>query len=182
MNNNRLEDSAKFYCHMGLLLLALVGVTWCLLLLKYAIPISFAETGLMADLLLGVIITGSLAYLCLRIKKQGLAARTEFDMLFLKNPYPMWIYDVASLKFLQVNDAACSMYGYSREEFLNMTIAEIRPAEDVPALLNETEQVRAEFSLGYMWSGTWRHKKKDGTMIYSEISSHKIIFQGRRAL
>ena len=56
-------------------------------------------------------------------------------MLFEASPTPMWVYDADTLAFLAVNDAAIRHYGYSRDEFLAMTIKDIRPAEDVPRLL-----------------------------------------------
>ena len=54
-------------------------------------------------------------------------------------PYPMWIYDLESLAFLDVNAAAIETYGFSREEFLKMTLLDIRPSEDVPKFLQEND-------------------------------------------
>src|SRR5205823_9462452 len=64
-------------------------------------------------------------------------ARTaeRYQMLFESSPLPMWVYDAETLEFLNVNDAAIRHYGYTREEFLSMTIREIRPPEDVAAML-----------------------------------------------
>lgn len=74
------------------------------------------------------------------------AARAESDagyrMLFDGNPHPMWVYDVETLAFLAVNQAAVRHYGYPRGEFLAMTIAEIRPPEDVPAVIDEVARHR----------------------------------------
>lgn len=53
----------------------------------------------------------------------------------------MWIYDIHSLAFLEVNEAAVKHYGYSRDEFLKMTIKDIRPPEDIPLLLNDVANV-----------------------------------------
>ena len=58
----------------------------------------------------------------------------EYRLLFKANPCPMWLCDQQTLQFLAVNDAAIEHYGYSREEFLSMTIRDIRREEDVPAL------------------------------------------------
>ena len=57
------------------------------------------------------------------------------NRLFYCHPDPMWIYDRETLRFLDVNDAAIAKYGYSRDEFLAMTIKDIRPKEEVPGLL-----------------------------------------------
>ena len=63
-------------------------------------------------------------------------------MLFEASPMPMWVYDAETLAFLAVNDAAVRHYGYSRDEFLAMTIKDIRPPEDVPAMLARRQRAR----------------------------------------
>ena len=101
----------------------------------------------------------------------------RYRLLFESNPHPMWVFDLETLAFLAVNDAAIVKYGYSREEFLSMTIKDIRPPEDVPALLNKIARV----SEGIDEAGTWRHRKKSGTIIDVEITSHTLIFAGKKA-
>ena len=90
----------------------------------------------------------------------------------------MWVYDLETLSFLAVNEAAVRRYGYSSEEFLNMTIKDIRPPEDVPALL---DNVSTADSPELNESGVWRHQKKDGTIIDVEITSYPLSFAGRQA-
>lgn len=104
-------------------------------------------------------------------------SEAHYRLLFESNPFPMWVYDLETLSFLAVNESAVHRYGYSREEFLAMTIKDIRPAEDVPAPLDNVSKV---FS-GLDDSGTWRHRKKDGTIIDVEIISYPLSFDGRRA-
>jgi PAS domain S-box-containing protein len=89
----------------------------------------------------------------------------------------MWIYDIKTLAFLDVNDAAVQRYGYSEEEFLSMTIKDIRPPEDIPSLLENIAKVTKGLDI----AGTWRHIKKDGTLIHVEIISHTLTFLGKRA-
>jgi PAS domain S-box-containing protein len=101
----------------------------------------------------------------------------HYRLLFKDNPLPMWVYDLETLKFLAVNDAACSHYGYSRKEFLSMTIKDIRPAEDLAALFEDMRKTRRTLNQ----SGVWRHVKKDGSIIFAEINSHKINFNDRPA-
>lgn len=101
----------------------------------------------------------------------------NYRLFFQSNPLPMWIYDLDTLAFLAVNDAAVVHYGYTREEFLAMTIKDIRPPEDIPRLLENVSNVFAGLDL----AGTWRHLKRDGTVIDVEISSHTLTFEGRRA-
>ena len=100
----------------------------------------------------------------------------NYRQLFDANPQPMWVYDLETLRFLAVNDAAVTHYGYSRDEFLSMTIADIRPPEDLPRL----RQV-AHVEWEGVTTGLWKHRKKDGTLIDVEITSHVLDFQGRRA-
>jgi PAS domain S-box-containing protein len=101
----------------------------------------------------------------------------RYKLLFESNPQPMWVFDQETFRFLAVNEAAVRSYGYSREEFLSMTIKDIRPAEDVPALLENVAQA----ARGLDQAGAWRHRKKDGTVLEVEITSHDIIFDGREA-
>ena len=89
----------------------------------------------------------------------------------------MWVYDLATLQFLEVNEAATIVYGYSREEFLSMTIKDIRPSEDLPALL----KVANVDNEGYADTGVWRHLKKNGELLYVNISGQVIEFQGRKS-
>ncbi len=82
----------------------------------------------------------------------------------------MWIYNLKTLKFVAVNDAAIARYGYSREEFLRMKITEIRPPEDLPRLFTNMEDVRTK----WVHSGQVRHRLKDGTIIDVEFDSHTL--------
>jgi PAS domain S-box-containing protein len=88
----------------------------------------------------------------------------------------MWVYDSKTFEFLAVNDAAVRHYGWSREEFLSMTILEIRPAEDVSTLL---DHVRRE--TGSPLPGVWRHRRKDGSIIDVEITAGRMIYAEREA-
>lgn len=97
--------------------------------------------------------------------------------LFEDNPHAMWVYDLSSLKFLAVNDAAVKQYGYSRDEFLSMTIKDIRPTEDVPRLLENIAKV----NYGLDEAGYWQHVTKDGRLIQVEIKSHVMTFDGKRS-
>jgi PAS domain S-box-containing protein len=98
------------------------------------------------------------------------ASESRYRELFESNPLPMWVYDLETLAFLEVNAAAINHYGYSHEEFLGMTIKDIRPPEDVPALLNRMVGSPS----GPERAGIWRHRKRDGTNIYVEITTHAI--------
>jgi PAS domain S-box-containing protein len=98
-------------------------------------------------------------------------------LLFDSNPHPLWVYDLRTLAILDVNRSATRTYGYSREEFLSLTIKDIRLPEDIPALLESV----AKASAGSETTGMWRHRKRDGTLIDVEITSHPLEFAGKDA-
>ena len=104
-------------------------------------------------------------------------SESRYRLLFEAHPVPMCVYDVETLRFLAVNDAAIDRYGYSYREFLAMTIADIRPPEDVPWLLEHISQVKE----GLARANARRHRKKDGTLIDVEVVSHTLDWGGHRA-
>lgn len=101
----------------------------------------------------------------------------RYKDLFKSNPNPMWVYDLETLFFLDVNEAAIKNYGYSRQEFLSMTIKDIRPKDELMKLMNNlnSSENKLEYSAG------WKHLKKDGSVIDVEIRSNAIDFMGRKA-
>ena len=101
-------------------------------------------------------------------------AEREFRTLFASNPLPMWIYDLTTLQFLEVNDAAVQRYGYDRDEFLAMTILEVRLSDDVEGLLKDVARPREP----WQHAGGWRHRLKSGQIIDVDITSHQITFSG----
>jgi PAS domain S-box-containing protein len=101
----------------------------------------------------------------------------KYKYLFDNNPLPMWIYDLQTTQFLEVNEAAVIKYGYPKEEFLRMTLKDIRPREDVSLLLDNIKYTSETIAA----SGPWRHLKKNGEIIFVEIISHTIQFEGREA-
>src|SRR5687768_348627 len=103
---------------------------------------------------------------------------TEYRLLFDSNPHPMWVFDAETLAFLAVNDAAVRLYGYSRDEFLGMTIKDIRPREEVPALLEYLTTIPDSPSLP---ATQVKHRKKDGSLLEVAGSSSPIRFHGKRA-
>ncbi|MBV8958647.1 MAG: EAL domain-containing protein [Actinobacteria bacterium] len=93
-------------------------------------------------------------------------------------PLPMWVFDLETLAFLEVNDAALAHYGWSRAEFLTRTARDIRPAEDVPLLEADVARVR---DAPRDRSEGWRHISRDGTVIDVEITTSPVTFNGRAA-
>jgi PAS domain S-box-containing protein len=99
----------------------------------------------------------------------------RYRQLFASNPHPMWVFDVKTLNFLEVNDAAVAHYGYSRQEFLGMTLEDIRSPEDIPALY----QILSANPSGYSFNRCARHRKKDGSIIYVEVADYRFLQNGR---
>jgi PAS domain S-box-containing protein len=96
-------------------------------------------------------------------------AERRYQELFELNPYPAWIYDLHTLRFVDVNEVAVQHYGYSREQFLSMRITDIRPAEDVLPLQRNIQKIE-----GHKYTGIWRHIKRDGTPVWAQITSHDV--------
>jgi diguanylate cyclase (GGDEF)-like protein/PAS domain S-box-containing protein len=112
-------------------------------------------------------------------KRQADRTSEEYRVLFENNPHPMWIYETETLRFLAVNDAAVARYGYSAEEFRKMTLRDIRPAEEVPAMEDAIAQQAG--SEAVIVTGPWTHILRDGRRIQVEVSSHSIRFEGARS-
>jgi PAS domain S-box-containing protein len=107
------------------------------------------------------------------------ASEDKYKTLFYKSPLPKWIYDEESLVFLEVNDAAVQLYGYTQEEFHRMTLADIRPPEEVSTLMDDIKLMRQN-PFAYQDSQR-RHVKKNGEVIDVQVTAHSIEFEGRRA-
>ena len=99
----------------------------------------------------------------------------RYQQLFESSPMPLWVYDLETLRFLDVNEVACVKYGYTRDEFLSMSLLDIRPAEDAAAVLASVRGTPAQV----FNSGIWRHRLRDGRIIDVEITSHEMQYMGR---
>jgi PAS domain S-box-containing protein len=97
-------------------------------------------------------------------------AERRYRELFELNPFPSWIYDIDTLRFVDVNEVALDRYGYRREEFLAMKITDIRPAEDIAKLETNVRETTGRMQQ----SGPWRHLKKDGTIMWVDVTSHDV--------
>lgn len=114
-----------------------------------------------------------------RTRAEASLAESEarYRTLFEENPAPMWVFDVETLGFLAVNEAATTLYGWSREEFLGLSLREIRPPAEVSALEADVLVPRT----GVRRSGPWRHRRRDGSEIRVEIATYDVKFDGRPA-
>jgi PAS domain S-box-containing protein len=115
-----------------------------------------------------------------QIETQNAAIReseSRYRLLFQKSPMPKWVYDAGTLAFLAVNDAAVDTYGYSESEFLARTVEEIHSPEDLPRLGEEVAKSHSRL----MRSNGWKHRRKDGSLIDVEMTSHPIVYRDRPA-
>ena len=101
----------------------------------------------------------------------------RYRLLFESTPQPICVYNEETLTFLAVNEAATRTYGYSRDEFLSMTINDLRPQEDIPTLIIKNAEDPDQLVI----SSPWRHQTSDKRMIYVEISSHPVVFDGKNS-
>lgn len=114
-----------------------------------------------------------------RINRSLRESEKQYRDLFNLSPLPKWIFDLQSLKFLDVNRAAIDHYGYSREEFLSMSITDIRPENEIKDLLEAKEHYQN--ADGPHQIGLFTHRKKNGELIQVEIQSSKIDYYGKEA-
>ena len=98
------------------------------------------------------------------------------DYLIKNNPEPIFVYDLENLKFREVSDAALKLYGYSRNEFINLDLTDLYSAEDIQTLLSEKDKKPDSTK----FRGPWRQKRKDNSTIFVEMSSSEIEFNGTK--
>ena len=114
-----------------------------------------------------------------KIYNQLSLSEEKYRTLFQLSPQPMWVYDLKTLDFLDVNNAAIHHYGYTDSEFLSMTIKDIRPQVDIPILEQSIAYTKKNDE--QLFKGVFRHKKKNGTIIDVEIQSSPIEFNNKNA-
>ena len=111
-----------------------------------------------------------------RAEAAARVSERNYRLLFAGNPQPLFVYDVDTLAFLEVNDAAVRRYGYTREEFRAMTVASVLTSDQAPPLLGKVSdqpEVRR--------SGPWKHRIKDGSLIDVEVTSIQLVYDGHDA-
>lgn len=126
-------------------------------------------------------IVGNFRDITTRKKAEELQKKSEenYRQIFYNNPYPMWVFDHETRAFLDVNAAAIDKYGFSREEFLSMTILDIRPEEEIPKLL---EVLDVHYQSGGARKEVMKHRDKSGKIILMEVTTYLIDFNGRKAM
>lgn len=137
---------------------------------------------LLKDELTPIILYKSVIYAIQRSKSIEQIQKSEkrYSDLFQLSPLPMWVYDLESFRFLNINNAATAHYGYSEEEFLKMKIHDIRPQEDS----KQTEEFISNIRNGMVINpkNIFRHKKKNGELIFVEATINPLIFNEKEAV
>ena len=117
------------------------------------------------------------AWMRQRAAQRLAASEARYRLLFAASPRPLWVADVATLGILAVNEAALQQYGYDTDEFLALTLRDLRPTADTAGF----EAHLAELPPGLGPSNVWRHRRKDGTEFDVEVTSHPLLWDGRAA-
>ena len=97
--------------------------------------------------------------------------------MFHGNPLPTYVYDCASLRLLDLNEAAADKYGYTLDEFLKLSVPDIRPGMDAVELAREVQGRRA----GFNHAGVWRQRRKDGSVFSAEATVVRFVRDGHDA-
>jgi len=120
---------------------------------------------------------GHIALAIERVRAEEALRKSEsmFRLLFSHTPLPMWVFDIESLRFLQVNEAASKQYGFSENEFRCMTFRDIRPDGNESSFAKHVE----EWKQDGRHHGHWRHQRKDGKSFEVDVVSHKLEYAGR---
>ena len=120
---------------------------------------------------------GHIALAIERVRAEEALRKSEsmFRLLFSHTPLPMWVSDIETMRFLQVNEAATKQYGFSEAEFRRLTYRDIRPDGNEPSFLKQVQ----EWKQDGLHHGHWRHKRKDGKSFAVDVVSHKLEYAGR---
>jgi PAS domain S-box-containing protein len=161
----------KWPAYKSALLFFILAATWVLLNNRvFHFP-------LLTDLIL-VFVVPAVIFFSGRASRRNLAAMTwEYKSLFDSHPSPMWIFDTETFQFLTVNTVATRRYGYSKEEFLQMSLFDIHREIDIPAL----EQVLADTAPRLDKETIWTHLNKKGEEIIVKVIANDVTFRGRKA-
>jgi PAS domain S-box-containing protein len=108
------------------------------------------------------------------------SSEEKYRTIFYKSPLPKWIYDVDTLRFIEVNDASMAKYGYTQKEFQSMKLSDLLPEEDLGRLSETMYEIRSGRSEEPRQS-YWRQLKKNGEVIYAEFTTHPLEYESRNA-
>jgi len=104
----------------------------------------------------------------------------RYRELFNNNPMPMWVFDAKTFRFLEANSSAIQHYGYTHEEFLGKSLADIRVEGNRDELRAEVEAIREKRD--GVKKGIRQHVKKNGEIIFVDIAWHSISYKNQPAV
>ena len=165
------------------LLIILIGLLW--IFVTDVLVSTVAEGASVSELTFWQMFKGSLfviliaiiSFFIIRHKEQRIHQTDQvFLQLFQANPNPMWIYDIHTLRFLSVNDAAIENYGYTLEEFQSMTILDIRPPAEAKSLRHYLQLEPKQRDMERVWT----HITKQGARKQIKTAAFDVIFQGKK--
>ena len=168
--------AASLYLLLGLVWISCYSWIW----LSLAARFPSVNPALLQYLLHAFFIAGSAILIYVLVRKdfrKNIKYSEQYRQLFYEHPVPMWIYDWKTLRFLAVNNAAIQKYGYSRKEFQQMSILDIRDPSTVPQVLEDVKKTIQHIA----YRGIWQHRKKDREVFAAEIYSHSTKYRGRDA-
>lgn len=162
-------------------ILAAAGLTWGILYRPLRVWLSGLFPGSDADIILFLVfllIACVLVFIAARIVfRTSAEIQAPYRQFFSEHPVPMWVYEWGSLQFLAVNEAAVMKYGFSDEEFLSMTLRDIRDPDTIPEMMDDVK--RTDTAITYR--GIWQHRRKSGELFYVELHSRPTLFRGKQA-
>jgi len=127
--------------------------------------------------ILFVVFTAIVLYILVKRNQEHLStSEKQYKELFTSNPNPMWIYNLDTYRFVEINPATIDKYGYTREEFLAMTVLDIRPPEDRQKVIEFIDKIKKRLDT----SGYWRHRKKSGEEFVASIKAFQVNFNGQK--
>ncbi|MDQ6904615.1 MAG: PAS domain S-box protein, partial [Bacteroidota bacterium] len=130
--------------------------------------------------IIGVFVTGKDITEVILARQQVEISEEKYRLLFHKSPIPKWVYDLDTLKILDVNETAIFLYGYTREEFLSMTINDLKPPKDSVKMHDTRENTKQQEGLIHF--GVFTQIKKDKSRIKADVSGHKLSFMNRECM
>jgi PAS domain S-box-containing protein len=110
-----------------------------------------------------------------RAELEVIESEQKYKLLFESNPLPMWMLNLPAYNVIDVNNAALFQYGYSREEFLSLSVYDFRPKEDIEKFKATTNTAFRDIH----YAGVWRHKRKNGTILYVDIVTYDLRHKGQ---
>ncbi len=130
--------------------------------------------------IIGVFVTGKDTTEVVMARQQIENSEEKYRLLFHKSPIPKWVYDLDTLEILDVNETAISLYGYTREEFLSITVNDLKPEEDASKMADIRENIKLQEGLIHF--GIFTQIKKDKSRIKADVSGNKLLFMKRECM